>query len=113
MQGLAKPDEDLVEKTVKDTANAIEKVLQNKLAVINPAKLPTHNDKPEYIKSVRRHVCAPPMCRCIKACAALELKSHTSSCTASLVHLRCLCSPQVYSCPARGSVRLRRRAAHH
>mmetsp|Transcript_9135 Transcript_9135/g.15981 ORF Transcript_9135/g.15981 Transcript_9135/m.15981 type:complete len:641 (-) Transcript_9135:637-2559(-) len=47
---LAKPDDESVEKTVKATQDALDKVLQNKLAVINPAKLPTHNDKPEYIK---------------------------------------------------------------
>lgn len=49
-QNLVRPDEDEVAKTAKETLEALNKRVTNKLAVQNPSTLPEQPGAPTYIK---------------------------------------------------------------
>jgi hypothetical protein len=49
-QNLQRPDEEEIEKTAKETMEALNKRVTNKLAVQNPSTLPEQPGAPTYIK---------------------------------------------------------------
>ena len=47
---MAKPDEEAIAKTTRETAEALQLVVQGKMASTNPASLPAQPGGPTYIK---------------------------------------------------------------